>query len=320
MSRSWFSASSRINWEQTRLAVFWSIAEPMKTMRSFNSRWKMSEPGPTSAPRLHLGWRARPSRDAGTERGRRAGVVHERMSLVARGPPADARRGAPASARGRGRTAATPRTASTRQVSSTGPRCRPVEPSGRRRLGRQAGSGAPGSASSPDTAAATRHGGSCREQDARARPGSRAPPRRRRPRPGARGHRLDAAVRRTPRASDSITSTSAACVVGRQLVVGCSPETNSTAPARPSAAAYRCRARPRKGSVRGRPHDRQLGHRDGDRRGPRTGRRWCPDGPCWGPAFPPTATGVRSRGGGPEAGPPRRHRLERLGRPRPPPA
>ena len=50
MSRSWFSASSRISWEHTRLAVFWSMAEPMKTMRSFNRRWKMSEPGPTSAP------------------------------------------------------------------------------------------------------------------------------------------------------------------------------------------------------------------------------------------------------------------------------
>src|ERR1700733_12400459 len=48
MSRSLCSASRRMSCEQTRLAVFWSMAEPMKTMRSLSRRWKMSLPGPTS--------------------------------------------------------------------------------------------------------------------------------------------------------------------------------------------------------------------------------------------------------------------------------
>src|SRR5579883_3500356 len=48
MSRSWCSASRRISCEQTRLAVFWSMADPMKTMRSLSSRWKMSAAGPSA--------------------------------------------------------------------------------------------------------------------------------------------------------------------------------------------------------------------------------------------------------------------------------
>ena len=39
MSRSASSASSRMSWAQTMLAVFWSMALPMKTIRSFSRRW-----------------------------------------------------------------------------------------------------------------------------------------------------------------------------------------------------------------------------------------------------------------------------------------
>ena len=45
MSFSGSSASSSTSWAQTRLAVTWSMALPMKTMRSFSRRWKMSPEG-----------------------------------------------------------------------------------------------------------------------------------------------------------------------------------------------------------------------------------------------------------------------------------
>src|ERR1700735_2059293 len=50
MSFSGFSASRRISCAQTRLAVTWSIALPMKTMRSLRSSWKTRPPDSRSAP------------------------------------------------------------------------------------------------------------------------------------------------------------------------------------------------------------------------------------------------------------------------------
>src|SRR6202044_1332386 len=50
MSLSGSSASSRTSWAQTRLAVTWSIALPMKTMRSLRSCWKTRPADSRSAP------------------------------------------------------------------------------------------------------------------------------------------------------------------------------------------------------------------------------------------------------------------------------
>src|SRR6202012_1356632 len=50
MSFSGFSASRSTSWAHTRLAVTWSIALPMKTMRSLSSSWKTRPADSISAP------------------------------------------------------------------------------------------------------------------------------------------------------------------------------------------------------------------------------------------------------------------------------
>src|ERR1700728_3725683 len=50
MTFSESSASRRTSWAQTRLAVTWSIALPMNTMRSLSSCWKTRPADSRSAP------------------------------------------------------------------------------------------------------------------------------------------------------------------------------------------------------------------------------------------------------------------------------
>src|SRR6185437_5908685 len=77
MSFSGSSASRRISWAQTRLAVTWSIALPMKTIRSLRSCWKIRPEESRSAPAATIwgaseGWdmAARLVAGAGTRRHR----------------------------------------------------------------------------------------------------------------------------------------------------------------------------------------------------------------------------------------------------------
>src|SRR5580700_9951193 len=90
MSLSGSSASRRISWAHTRLAVTWSIALPMKTIRSLRSCWKIRPEESRSAPAATIwgdsnGWdmAARLVAGAGTRR-------HSAVSSQVTGTPGTA--------------------------------------------------------------------------------------------------------------------------------------------------------------------------------------------------------------------------------------
>src|ERR1700761_3742537 len=87
MSFSGFSASRSTSWAQTRLAVTWSMALPMKTMRSFRSSWKTrpddSRSGPAAVTRGVSDAVTMATRLVGGEGDRRHAAVHSLFTRLA---------------------------------------------------------------------------------------------------------------------------------------------------------------------------------------------------------------------------------------------